>query len=215
MAAGRTALDRAVVAAAALDLLDEVGLDGLSVRRLAGVLGVKSPALYWHFRDKAELLDLMAQEILRPDVHGPARSGQGWQEWVGEGARRRRRALLSRRDGARLIAGTRPGPEIARHAEADLRVLCEAGFTAVGGFRLLVAVGHYVTGFVIEEQGATRRHAALTGPVPDVAEIRASTPTLFSALNDGGAPESDDAFEHGLAALLLGLEAMRTTGSRR
>lgn len=210
----RAGLDRAAVASAALDLLDEVGLDGLSVRRLAGVLGVRSPALYWHFRDKAELLDLMAQEMLRPDVHTAVRSGEDWREWVADGARRRRRALLSRRDGARLVVGTRPGPEIAARTESDLGVLREAGFDAVGGFRLLVAVGHYVTGFVIEEQGAARRHAALTGPVPDVAEIVAMTPLLVGALVDGGPPESDEAFEHGLTALIAGLDPTRAGAHR-
>jgi AcrR family transcriptional regulator len=48
-------LDRAVIVATALMLLDEVGIDGLSTRRLAAELGIKSASLYWHFKDKAEL----------------------------------------------------------------------------------------------------------------------------------------------------------------
>ena len=57
------ALDRAQVVTAAIELLDEVGLDGLTLRRLAQELGVQAPALYWHFKDKQELLDQMMVTI--------------------------------------------------------------------------------------------------------------------------------------------------------
>ena len=42
---------------AALDLLDETGMDGLTVRALASRLGVQAPALYWHVPSKQALLD--------------------------------------------------------------------------------------------------------------------------------------------------------------
>ncbi|SCD86552.1 transcriptional regulator, TetR family, partial [Streptomyces sp. SolWspMP-sol7th] len=58
-------LDRAQVVDTALRLLNEVGLDRLSLRLIAGELEVKAPALYWHFRDKRELLDEMATEMYR------------------------------------------------------------------------------------------------------------------------------------------------------
>jgi AcrR family transcriptional regulator len=48
----RGSLDRATIVATALRLLDEVGIDGLSTRRLATELGIKSASLYWHFKDK-------------------------------------------------------------------------------------------------------------------------------------------------------------------
>ena len=51
-----TKLSRETVIRAALDLLNEVGVDGLSTRRLAERLGVQQPALYWHFKNKRELL---------------------------------------------------------------------------------------------------------------------------------------------------------------
>lgn len=200
----RPGLTRATVAAAALDLLDEVGLDRLSVRRLADVLGVKSPALYWHFQDKAELLDLMAQELLRPTELPPAATFSSWQHWAAEHARRRRQTLLTRRDGARLVVGTRPGPEIAVRAENDMNILVAAGFTPVEALRALVALGHYVTGFVIEEQAALQRRELRSSPRDEQQGV--DTPTLRAALEDGGAPENDDAFEHGLRALIRGLD---------
>src|SRR3954470_9748752 len=118
-------LDRELIVRTALDLLDEVGLDALSTRRLAERLGGQSPALYWHVRGKPELLDLMAQELMGVPEAEPG--GATWAERAASAARARRRRLLSRRDGARLIAGTRPGPDVARAAEEGLAELVAAG----------------------------------------------------------------------------------------
>src|SRR4051812_11283888 len=66
----------------AMALLKRVRLDGLTTRRLADELGVKSPALYWHFRSKQELLDAMADTLIREAGMGPPRSGETWQQWL-------------------------------------------------------------------------------------------------------------------------------------
>ncbi|MFB9840649.1 TetR family transcriptional regulator, partial [Actinoallomurus acaciae] len=83
--------------AAALDLLDEVGLDGLSMRRLATALGVKNGATYWHFPSKQALLGAMAEAMLAGLTTG-LDPGLPWPGRTAETARRLRRALLSRRD---------------------------------------------------------------------------------------------------------------------
>ncbi|MCX6401681.1 MAG: TetR family transcriptional regulator [Propionibacteriales bacterium] len=49
----------------AIDVLDEVGLDSLSMRKLAADLGVQPGALYHHFENKAALLAAVSDEILR------------------------------------------------------------------------------------------------------------------------------------------------------
>jgi len=204
-------LDRARVAATALTLLDEVGLDGLTVRRLATELGVQSPALYWHFRNKQELLDLMAQELQASMETSSPRDDESWPQWTARRARERRRLLLSHRDGARLVAGTRPGPAIARQAEAELQPLIAAGFTPAQALRSITAIGHYVTGFVMEEQSA--RHRPQPDPPTSLASAIQDTPTLMAAIREGGPPESDDAFEQGVAMLIDGMQALlqRTT----
>ncbi|MGW5823017.1 TetR family transcriptional regulator, partial [Streptomyces noursei] len=58
-------IDRKLVVETALRLLNEGGLDGLTLRRIAKELDVQAPALYWHFKNKQELLDEMATEIFR------------------------------------------------------------------------------------------------------------------------------------------------------
>ena len=57
-------LSREQVLAAALGLLDEAGLEQLTMRRLAAALGVQNGATYWHFRSKQDLLEAMADTLL-------------------------------------------------------------------------------------------------------------------------------------------------------
>ena len=50
-------LSRDTVVRAALELLDEVGLADLTLRGVAERLGVQAPALYWHVRNRQDLID--------------------------------------------------------------------------------------------------------------------------------------------------------------
>ncbi len=64
-----TKLDKGTVIAAALELLNEVGMDSLTTRKLAERLKVQQPALYWHFQNKRALLDALAEAMLA-ERHG-------------------------------------------------------------------------------------------------------------------------------------------------
>ena len=57
-------LDRERIVDAAMALLDEVGLDAFSTRALAARLGVRQPALYWHFRNRRALLEAMNARMI-------------------------------------------------------------------------------------------------------------------------------------------------------
>ncbi len=61
---GRAPLSRERVVAAALVLVDRDGLDGLSMRRLAGEVDVEAMSLYHHVRDKADVLDALVGAVL-------------------------------------------------------------------------------------------------------------------------------------------------------
>ena len=99
----RTRLKRDDVLRAALDLLNEVGIDALSTRKLAEKLGVQSPTLYWHFKSKGALLDAMSAAImLESRARFAPESHARWQDWVLADGCSFRQALLAYRDGARL-----------------------------------------------------------------------------------------------------------------
>jgi len=102
------ALDRDRVVSTAVRLLDEVGLEGLSLRRLATELGVQAPALYWHVKNKEQLLELMVEAIVDEEPLPAIPPGQPWDTTLREHLRRLRRTLNRHRDGAMLFAATRP-----------------------------------------------------------------------------------------------------------
>lgn len=215
---------RGQIVAAALDLLDEAGLDGLTLRQLAGRLGIRAPTLYWHVRDKRELLDLLAAAILDEALAAwrEPQPGQPWWEWLGARARVMRAALLAHRDSARIVAGNRPPESSLPGIERQLQALGGAGFTPRDGLLALLALNAYVIGDVIDQQAdETRQRPAPTKALPSVASEGpadgAGTPPgigpdgpypLLSAAI-GGMSSPDQRFEHGLGALIAGFRAQQ------
>ncbi|GAA2892738.1 hypothetical protein Acy02nite_40020 [Actinoplanes cyaneus] len=72
-------LSRATVAERALRLADEEGVDAITIRRLAKELGVTPMALYWHFKNKDELLLGIVDHVLT-DVRADRSAGDPWQK---------------------------------------------------------------------------------------------------------------------------------------
>ena len=134
-------LDSETILEAALALLDEVGMDKLSTRLLAERLGVQQPALYWHFKNKRALLDAMSGAILRrAHERRLPLEGESWEDFLRENARSFRRALLARRDGARLHAGTEPDPGDLEMVEAQLAAVVNRGMAATDAMALMIAL---------------------------------------------------------------------------
>lgn len=138
---------------AALDLLDEVGLDALTTRRLAERLGVQPGALYRHFASKRALLGAMVDDLLTTDS-GVADLRGDWADQLRAMATGARAAMLTHRDGARLVVTyLRPEPA-AQGWQEMLDGLRAAGLGARGVDATLAldTVFAYVNGFTIEEQ---------------------------------------------------------------
>lgn len=151
----REPLDRKRVADAALKLLNEVGLEGLTLSAIGRELGVKAPALYWHFKDKQALLDEMATEMLRRMIAGtPLDPADTWQERLRRSNHGLRAALRGYRDGAKVFSGTRFTSLVhAEQMEDNLRLFTAAGFTLAQAARAITTTYLYTLGFVTEEQG--------------------------------------------------------------
>ncbi|MEU6464452.1 TetR/AcrR family transcriptional regulator C-terminal domain-containing protein [Streptomyces sp. NPDC046976] len=206
----RSPLDRARVADTALRLLNEVGLDGLTLRAIAKELDVKAPALYWHFKDKQALLDEMATQMYRRMVAGTElEPGDTWQERLLKINRGLRTALLDYRDGARVFSGSLfTGTDHAPALEANLRLLLDAGMTLVQAVDAGRTAHAYTIGFVTEEQGMR--------PLPSDEKARAditdrarrmSDHPLAAAAGELLFDDYDRQFEEGLAVVIAGIGA--------
>ena len=195
---------REEVIAAALDLLNQVGLDGLSTRRLAQRLGVESPTLYWHFHDKAALLSEMSDFVMEHRYTTPISSDtQSWPEWFCQNARDFRTALLAFRDGARLHAGSKPSATELGRVELKIQYLVRAGIPRNEALMAMLAAGQFTLGCAMEEQA--RQHLELPAAEKGLPAATRRTGDL-SHVVDGVAADGSIAFEFGLKLLVDGLQ---------
>nr|WP_033325303.1 TetR/AcrR family transcriptional regulator C-terminal domain-containing protein [Streptomyces yerevanensis] len=201
-------IDRALVADTALRLLNEVGLEGLTLRAIAKELDVKAPALYWHFKDKKALLDEMATEMLRRMNADLGELPARWQDAVTAAMRGLRAHLLRYRDGAKVYSGTHfTDTSYADPMERYLRVLTAEGFTPARAARAWFTATSYTIGYVIEEQAM--------GPDPAGGEEgydlaaraeRLAAYPLAVAAGEAMFRDHDRGFEEGLAAVIAGID---------
>ena len=148
-------LTKAAIVQAAFDLLDEAGMDGLTVRALAGRLGVRAPALYWHVASKHALLDEMATQVWRcvGDVMAALPEGLPWRELMNTYAATMRTQLLAHRDGAKAFTGTTlTDPDVVRRQEVTFGKLTRQGFTLPDAARGLLLLHYFTVGACVEEQ---------------------------------------------------------------
>jgi AcrR family transcriptional regulator len=193
-------LRKANVVDGALALLDDAGLDGLTMRGLGEVLGVRAGALYRHFPSKQALLDAMAERILE-SIDLTLEPGP-WDERGLVLAGRLRHALLRHRDGARVVAGAyTTQAHTVRFGNTSVALLREAGLPPQQAAWAVAAVSQYVIGHTIEEQaranlvdsGAwSKKMDAFAGLADDVAL------SAFDA-------DPQERFAYGLRLLLNGI----------
>lgn len=120
-------LSRESIVAAALELVDDDGLEALTVRRLAERMGVTMMAMYWHVRDKAQLLDLVGEALLA-EIDLPERT-EDWQSDLRALLMEARSALRRHPNAASLAFGrARYGPSGLALFERLLAILTDAGF---------------------------------------------------------------------------------------
>lgn len=151
-----TKVNRKIVVSEALDLLDEVGLDTVSTRRLAKRLGVEQPSLYWHFRTKKDLLAAMAEAAMAPHAAAPLPTpDDDWRDWFLDNTRSFRRTLLMRRDGARLHAGSTPAGDLDR-IRRKMDFLVTSGVPERDAQMAMLAAGRFTVGSALEEQADSK-----------------------------------------------------------
>ena len=112
--------------------MDEEGLDALSMRRLGQELNSGATSLYWHIRNKDELLDLVLDQVIGEVVPEMPREA-GWRETADATARALRRVLVRHR-GVAQVMGERPtfGPNALQALEILLTPFVTAGFRTGG-----------------------------------------------------------------------------------
>ena len=210
----REPLTRERVVEAALRVMDEEGLEAVSMRRIAREVGVEAMSLYHHVDDKEDLLDGVCEHVMAGfDFPEPV---DDWAENCRRGARAWRRLLQAHPAVMRLFAEQR-GPvrsiDSMRPMEFALRLLRGAGLSDRDTAQAFHAFGGYIQGFVMMELGSIaggsdeahlKAHAELAAALPGEFEALVAVAPYFAEC------DADEQFEFGLDLLIRGLEAKAT-----
>jgi TetR/AcrR family tetracycline transcriptional repressor len=212
-------LGRTQVVETAVVLLDEVGLESLTLRKVATRLGVQAPALYWYVKSKQDLLDQIAVAIAAEPPERPPPAREAWHNRLARHAHEVHELLLRHRDGAMLAAQT---GALSRHwpdATAEIEAMVDAGLSEAEATDAVRTVRQFVLGYALGEQAANPP----AGPA-DIVETAAGTEPAGErddqrepadpTRGDRPGPIEDPGFEAGLRIIIDGLRAHHG-GSRR
>jgi TetR/AcrR family tetracycline transcriptional repressor len=212
------------IVAAGLETLQAEGLDALTMGRVADRLGVRAASLYWHVRNKEELLDLLVDAVAAAHDLSRYADPDDWRASLVAIMKAMRRHMLGYRDSSRLFAGRfTTGPGQLRNIETILGVLRGAGLSNRDAAYMAFALSTFLIGFVGGEQaplsaavGAGRSARSYLDELGDrFAALPAdSFPHIVELAADLTSPDLDSRFEFALDRLLDGVEALRAAGDR-
>lgn len=215
---------------AALELVDEEGLDGLTMRGLATRLDCGHASLYRHVAGHDEVVVLLVDRVLGTvtlDAAPADRAGRrartvdaadgaaATRARVEHGLRRYRAALLEHPNLApAFLAGQLLGPNALARREEGLRLALAAGASPALAARAYLSLTHFVIASVaFESSGAGRTAAERRAMEAYFADLPRDTyPTLVACAAALGAVDADQEFELGLAALLDHLTVLVAAG---
>ena len=201
---GEPSLSLERIVAAAVDVLDADGVDGLTMRRLATRLESGAMSLYWHVANKEEVFDLALDAVLAVRTPEPAAGSQDWREEIVQLLEDWRATMLRHPWSAALLARRALGPSILARLERLGRILAGAG---IAGAELNVAIWslwNYVIGATVTRASFERSDDEQAAAQQQLAGLETSYPTIESSrlLLDS---DWDGTFRRGLAFLLDGL----------
>jgi AcrR family transcriptional regulator len=220
----RAPLTRDAIVDAALSVLDAVGMDGLSMRRVAQELGTGAASLYWHVRNKDELFQLVFDRVTR-DVVLPEPDSAHWQEQLKLLCYEMRKALSKHRDVARISFGRVPtGPQMALLTEWLFTLLQPIGIPDRAIAYIGDVAGLYVGAFCFEESLGLSSPTGEDLPPEQIVEMfrgymeslpSERFPRTLAALELIFDFNPEDRFEFGLDLMISGLEKYAERASKR
>ena len=217
--AARTALSRERILRAALKQADAGGLDALTMRSLAEVLGAAPMALYRHVANKDDLVDGLV-DLVFAEIDLPS-ARAGWKTAMRRRAISLRDVLSRHRWAIGLMESRRsPGPANLRHHDAVIGSLRQGGFSIAMTAHAYSVLDGYIYGFALTKVNLPFDTSA---EIAEVAETMLKPfpvneyPNLVEFLSGHVMkPGYDygDEFEYGLDLILDGLEMVRESRGR-
>jgi AcrR family transcriptional regulator len=200
-------LNRADIAAAALDLVDRHGVDALSYRRLAEAIGCEAMSLYHYFPSKAHLIDAVIDRVFGALEIPPP--GGDWLERIRKAAWNYRAMALAHPKLYPLLAVHRLNTATGvRKLDAIVGLFRDAGFDDATAARLFREVGYYLTGAALDETAGYAQGPSAAEPASE-AEIASDCPNLAAVAPYFKPRHYEQTFAAGLEMLLQEILRLR------
>jgi AcrR family transcriptional regulator len=215
----RAPLTRQAIVDAALRVLDSDGMDGLSMRRVGEELGAGAASIYWHVRNKDELLQLVFERVME-EAELPPPDPSRWQEQLAALSVQMRAILTRHRDVARISLGRAPiGPGVAVFTEWMFTLLKPVGIPDKVIAYLGDFFGLYVGAFAFEESLGTDAFDSQGQPPGQFLEMikdymRSLPEDRFPYTRQAAdlifADDRDDRYAFGIDLMIRGLQTFAT-----
>jgi AcrR family transcriptional regulator len=213
--AGEERLSREAILTAALRIVDDEGIDALTMRRLAATLQVNPMSLYHHLPNKAAVLAGLAELVFAGLELADPGDSVPWHEQLKEAARAYRNGLRQHPNLAlQVLSDTSAVSDVVVVTmEPFYRALDRAGLSPRQIFEAANTLIDFIHGFSLGEASVRAETFELA---PDLlTRVRAlpadKAPTLTRIVSglgvEGLAYDFDDGFESGLSTLTLGIAA--------
>lgn len=206
---GREKLTRGRIVGAALGIVDREGMGALSMRRLAGELGVDPMSIYHHLPGKEAVLAGMVERVYGEEMGTPSREGD-WRARVRASAGALRGVTRAHPNLALYVISTPAvaAPAAMRAGEGLVAALAEAGFPPRSVLRAVDLVADYVNGFALGEIGGELGGAGEREGFRAFLEAQPADeyPALRSVYASVSEREARSDFEWGLEVIIRGLE---------
>ena len=144
-------LSKEAILQQALQLADNSGIEGLSMRKLADALGVKAMSLYNHFANKDEILDGLVEAVIA-EIEVPDLPAEEWKNAMLVRANSAHQALLTHPWATQaVVSRMNIGPNMLSYIDATLGCLRNAGFSIEMADHIWNAMDNHIYGFTLQE----------------------------------------------------------------
>lgn len=188
---------------AALEIIDEGGMEQLSMRKLASRLGINASSLYHHFKNKDEILESVALKIAESAPAEKAKSADRWEEALLDLAKSYRRILVKHPNATYLASKTHIRDKKHDDYERILENLQLAGFTAKEALLYMSTLEVLAVGSAIIE--------TTSGNTIDFGEVDQSKHPILAKAVAGSGFEYRETFEQMCHLLLTGPQNLPET----
>ncbi len=213
---GRPPIPLERIVTTALEIVDEQGVDALSMRTLAQRLNSGTATLYRHFAGRADLVAHVVDRVFGAIELDVAKlSTMPWQEACKSACHSMFDGLLRHRNMTTLLAENIPiGPNALAARERMIAVLLANGFPPAMAARSYATLARYILGFAIQLTGSSGGldDARLAGVFHDL-DPRQFPATV--AVADSLPVPWEDEFAFGLELIVDGLTQALKRETRR